>query len=45
MNSISNIDSDLFLYLNGLHVDWLDKVMVLLTDMWVWVPLYPYTYY
>ena len=40
MNTLSTIDSDLFLYLNGLHVDWLDKVMVLLTDMWVWMPLY-----
>ena len=40
MSTLSTIDSDLFLYLNGLHVDWLDKVMVLLTDMWVWVPLY-----
>ena len=40
MNSLSTIDSDLFLYLNGLHTDWLDKVMLLITDMWVWMPLY-----
>ncbi len=40
METLSNIDSDLFLFLNGLHVDWLDKVMVLITDMWAWFPLY-----
>lgn len=40
METITNIDSDLFLFLNGLHVDWLDKVMIAITQMWVWAPLY-----
>lgn len=40
MNSLNTIDSDLFLYLNGLHVGWMDKVMVLITDMWIWMPFY-----
>ena len=40
MEALSTIDSDLFLFLNGLHTGWLDKVMVLVTDMWVWLPLY-----
>lgn len=40
MNALSNIDSDLFLFLNGLHVDWMDKVMVLITNMWICMPLY-----
>lgn len=40
MNSLSNIDSDLFLFLNGLHVAWMDKVMLLVTDMLVWMPFY-----
>lgn len=40
MHTLSTLDSDLFLYLNGLHVGWMDKVMVLLTDMWAWFPLY-----
>ena len=40
METLSNIDSDLFLFLNGLHTDWMDKVMVLITDMWAWFPLY-----
>lgn len=40
MESLSTIDSDLFLFLNGLHVAWLDKVMIAITQMWVWIPLY-----
>lgn len=40
MNNLSTIDRDLFLYLNGLHTDWLDVVMTYITDMWVWMPLY-----
>lgn len=40
METISSIDSDLFLFLNGLHSDWLDKVMIAITQMWVWAPLY-----
>ena len=34
------MDSQLFLFLNGLHADWLDPVMVSITEMWPWVPLY-----
>jgi undecaprenyl-diphosphatase len=40
METLSTIDSDLFLFLNGLHADWMDGVMVLITQMWVWLPLY-----
>ena len=40
MESLSNIDTDLFLYLNGLHANWLDKVMIAVTQMWIWAPLY-----
>ena len=40
MDALSTFDSDLFLFLNGLHASWMDKVMVLITDMWVWFPLY-----
>ena len=40
METLSTIDSDLFLFLNGLHTDWLDEVMIAITQMWVWVPLY-----
>lgn len=37
---MSAIDQQLFLWLNGLHADWLDSVMVAITAMWVWIPLY-----
>ena len=40
MSTLSTLDSDLFLYLNGLHASWIDKVMVLITDMWIWMPFY-----
>jgi undecaprenyl-diphosphatase len=40
MDRLSSIDSDLFLFLNGLHADWLDKAMIAVTQMWVWLPLY-----
>ena len=40
METLSNIDTDLFLFLNGLHTSWMDKVMIAVTQMWVWVPLY-----
>ena len=33
-------DSRLFLFLNGLRADWLDPVMVSITAMWLWIPLY-----
>ena len=40
METLSTIDSDLFLFLNGLHTDWFDKVMIVVTQMWVSMPLY-----
>lgn len=40
MEALSHIDSDLFLFLNGLHTGWMDRVMNFFTDMWVWIPLY-----
>ena len=40
MEALSNIDTEFFLFLNGLHTSWLDKVMIAVTQMWVWIPLY-----
>ena len=40
MSQILGLDSQLFLFLNGLHADWLDPVMIAITKMWVWLPLY-----
>lgn len=33
-------DRQLFLWLNGLHVDWLDQPMFWMSDELVWIPLY-----
>lgn len=37
---MGGIDQQLFLWLNGLHTEWLDAVMVAITAMWPWIPLY-----
>ena len=40
MEFFTDIDSQLFLFLNGLRADWLDPVMIAITKMWVWLPIY-----
>ena len=40
MIGIEGIDTRLFLWLNGLHAGWLDKVMVSITETWPWIPLF-----
>lgn len=37
---MEGIDVRLFLFLNGLHTEWLDTVMVAITQMWPWIPIY-----
>ncbi len=40
MEALGTLDERFFLFLNGLHADWMDKVMIAVTQMWVWLPLY-----
>ena len=40
MDFLTTTDSDLFLFLNSLHADWLDDLMIAITRMWAWLPLY-----
>lgn len=40
MDIIKNIDTELFLFLNGLHVDWLDPVMTFISGKITWAPFY-----
>lgn len=40
MNFITNLDTELFLFLNGLHVDWLDPIMTFISGKITWVPFY-----
>lgn len=37
---LTNIDTELFLFLNGLHVDWLDPVMTFISGKITWAPFY-----
>ena len=37
---LQEIDTQLFLYLNSLHVEWLDQLMAVLTGRWIWIPFY-----
>ena len=37
---IEALDSRLFLWLNGMHTNWMDPVMVSITEMWPWVPFF-----
>ena len=45
MDFFIDIDSQLFLFLNGLHADWLDPIMIAITKMWVWLPFYLFFVY
>ncbi|MFC4874598.1 phosphatase PAP2 family protein [Negadavirga shengliensis] len=38
-------DEQLFIYLNGIHADWLDPVMMTLTGRYIWIPLYLFLIY
>ena len=35
-----NIDTELFLFLNGLHADWLDPIMIFISGKITWLPFY-----
>jgi undecaprenyl-diphosphatase len=40
MDELIEIDKELFLYLNGLHAEWLDQPMFLLSRTILWIPLF-----
>lgn len=33
-------DAKLFTFLNGLHIDWLDPIMIAMSSVPIWIPLY-----
>lgn len=37
---LNNIDTEIFLFFNGLHCSYLDKLMPLVTAKFTWVPMY-----
>ena len=40
MDYLINVDTDILLYLNGLHSPFFDTFMMLFTGKWIWIPLY-----
>lgn len=40
LTSLQELDASVFLFFNGLHVDWLDHPVKTLTNKWVWIPFY-----
>lgn len=40
MNFWLDLDTKLFLFLNGLHVAWLDPVMIFISGKYTWIPFY-----
>ncbi len=45
MEKIIELDRQLFLFLNELHVAWLDQPMFLISTEWFWFPLYGFLVY
>ncbi len=37
---LNQLDTSLFLFLNSLHVDWLDPVMIFISGKFTWIPFY-----
>lgn len=40
LNWLLSLDTEVFLFLNGLHTPFLDPVMYYISKVWIWVPLY-----
>ena len=40
METLLRFDTDLFLFFNGLHASWADRMVYLISQVWFWIPLY-----
>jgi undecaprenyl-diphosphatase len=40
LNTVTNLDTVVTLFLNGLHASWLDPIMYWISNQFVWIPLY-----
>ncbi|MFD2033764.1 phosphatase PAP2 family protein [Belliella marina] len=45
IESLRAWDENLFIYLNGFHIDFLDPIVFQLTQTWPWIPLYLFLIY
>ena len=40
METLLHLDTELFLFFNGLHVSWADRMVYLISQTWFWIPLF-----
>lgn len=45
MEQLESWDQALFLFLNGIHADWLDVPMYVMTKSWFWIPVFAFLLY
>jgi undecaprenyl-diphosphatase len=45
IDQLLELDKELFIWLNGMHTEWLDPVMMILTITETWIPLHAYLLY
>jgi undecaprenyl-diphosphatase len=45
LDTLETYDRSLFLYLNGLHQDWLDPIMHSVSDKLFWLPVYLFIFF
>jgi undecaprenyl-diphosphatase len=45
MEWLTDLDEQVFLWLNGLHAPWLDRAMWLFSTRWFWIPVYGWLLY
>ena len=45
MEKLLQLDTELFLFFNGLHMPWADRIVYYLSKGWVWTPLFLFFIY
>jgi undecaprenyl-diphosphatase len=45
IDQLIELDKELLIYLNAFHADWLDPIVLLITETFFWLPLYLFLFY
>ncbi|ELR70904.1 putative membrane-associated phospholipid phosphatase [Fulvivirga imtechensis AK7] len=45
LETLIELDKELFFFLNGLHTSWLDSIMFWVSDKLIWIPFYAWLLY
>lgn len=45
LESLIELDKEIFFFLNGLHTPWLDSIMFFISEKLVWIPFYAWILY